>query len=143
MDIYSDNPLYADPLFTPASTAMRSGMRGNSLFEETQAADVALFTGGTAYGSPGFGAFTATPRSGPQQRQPGGFDPDPRLFDPAAGVRSCGTRCRPSCLRAMSRSPPPPAPCCRPHQVSQQRSWYRRTALLMLHLLSAVADSCR
>ena len=86
MDFYSDNPLFADPLFTPASTALRSGMRSNSAFEETQAADLATFTGGSAYGAAGFGAQAALPHSSSRQRQPGAFDPDPRLFGPAAEV---------------------------------------------------------
>lgn len=84
MDFYRDNPLYADPLFTPASTAPRPGMRGNTLFEDTPGGDAAAFTGGTAFGAPGFGS-AAAPRSAPQrQRRSGFFDPDPRLFDPAA-----------------------------------------------------------
>ena len=84
LDFYSDNPLYADPLFTPASTGMRSGMRSNSAFEETQAADLAIFTGGSAYGAAGFGVRAAPPHSSSRQQQPGGFDPDPRLFGSAA-----------------------------------------------------------
>jgi hypothetical protein len=86
MDFYSDNPLFADPLFTPASTAMRSGMRSNSAFEETEAADLATFTGGSAYGAAEFGTRAAPPDSSLHQRQPGTFDPDPRLFGPAAEV---------------------------------------------------------
>jgi hypothetical protein len=84
MDFYSDNPLFADPLFTPASTALRSGMRSNSAFEETPAADLATFTGGSAYGAAGFSAQAALPHSSSRQRQPGAFDPDPRLFGQAA-----------------------------------------------------------
>ena len=63
---------------------MRSGMRSNSAFEETQAADLAAFTGGSAYGAAGFGVRAAPPHSSSRQQQPGGFDPDPRLFGSAA-----------------------------------------------------------
>lgn len=94
---YADNPLFADPLFTPASTAPRAGMRGNSLFDATPGdfagdapytsatAGGAAFTGGTAYGAPGLGfAATAHRSTGQRQRQSEFFDPDPSLFDSTA-----------------------------------------------------------